>query len=33
VIVEAKGMFVRLPRDKQSEFQRFFIGTERVVPG
>ena len=33
VIVEAKGMFVRLARDKQSEFQRFFIGTERVVPG
>jgi uncharacterized protein (TIGR00369 family) len=34
VLVEAKGMFVRLPREKQSEFQRFFLGnTEPVVPG
>jgi uncharacterized protein (TIGR00369 family) len=34
VLVEAKGMFVRLPKDKQSEFQRFFLGTtEPVVPG
>jgi uncharacterized protein (TIGR00369 family) len=34
VLVEAKGMFVRLPREKQSEFQRFFLGnTETVVPG
>ena len=34
VLAEAKGMFVRLPPDKQSEFQRFFTGgTEPVVPG
>lgn len=34
VIVEAKGMFVRLPRDRQSEFQRFFLAnTETVIPG
>lgn len=34
VLAEAKGMFVRLPADKASEFQRFFLGnTEPVVPG
>jgi acyl-CoA thioesterase FadM len=34
VLAEAKGMFVRLPPDKQSEFQRYFTGSpEQVVPG
>ncbi len=34
VLAEAKGMFVRLPKDKQDQLQRFFLGaTEPVVPG
>lgn len=33
VLAEAKAMFVRIPRDKQSELERFFLGPEPAVPG
>jgi acyl-CoA thioesterase FadM len=33
VLVEARAMFVRIPRDKQSEMERYYRGAEREVPG
>jgi len=33
VLAEAKAMFVRIPREKQGEMERFYRGTEPVVPG
>ena len=33
VLAEAKAMFVRIPRDKQGEMERFYRGTEPAVPG
>lgn len=33
VLVEAKAMFVRIPRAKQSEMERYYRGAEPEVPG
>jgi uncharacterized protein (TIGR00369 family) len=33
VLAEAKAMFVRIPREKQGEMERFYRGTEPAVPG
>jgi len=33
LLAEAKAMFIRIPRDKQKELERFFLGAEPAVPG